>query len=145
MVQETSESRIHNVNQQTGDSEEPMEQKVWRQLLEKFLLPGGASLSVQFRPLPDWMRPTHIVEGNLLKPKFSDLGVEVKVKVAQSCPTFYDPLYYTVPGILQARMWEWVAFPFSRGSAQPRDWTQVSHIAGRFFTNWATWEAQFRC
>ena len=37
---------------------------------------------------------------------------------------------------------EWVAFPFSRGSSQPRDQTQVSHIAGGFFTSWATSEAQ---
>ena len=37
---------------------------------------------------------------------------------------------------------EWVAFPFSRRSSQPRDWTQVSSIAGRFFTSWATREAQ---
>ena len=43
---------------------------------------------------------------------------------------------------LQARILEWVAVPFSRGSSQPRDWTQVSHIAGRFFTSWATKEAQ---
>ena len=40
-------------------------------------------------------------------------------------------------GILQARILEWVAFPFSRGSFQPGDWTQVSHSAGIFFTNWA--------
>ena len=39
---------------------------------------------------------------------------------------------YRVHGILQARILEWVAFPFSRGSSQPRDWTQVSHIANRF-------------
>ena len=45
-------------------------------------------------------------------------------------------------GILQARIMEWVAMPSSRGSSQPRDWTQVSHIAGRFFTIWATKEAQ---
>ena len=47
----------------------------------------------------------------------------------------------TVYGILQARMLEWVAFSFSRGSSQPRDRTRVSCIAGRFFTNWATREA----
>ena len=47
---------------------------------------------------------------------------------------------YIVHGILQARMQEWVAFPFSRGSSQPRDQTQVSHIAGGFFTSWAAWE-----
>ena len=44
-------------------------------------------------------------------------------------------------GILQARISEWVAMPSSRGSSQPRDRTQVSHIAGRFFTIWATREA----
>ena len=40
-------------------------------------------------------------------------------------------------GILQARILEWVAMPSSRGSSQPRDQAEVSHIAGRFFTNWA--------
>ena len=49
---------------------------------------------------------------------------------------------YTVRGILQARILEGVAIPFSRGSSQPRDQTQVSHIAGGFFTSWATKEAQ---
>ena len=44
-----------------------------------------------------------------------------KVKVAQSCPTLCDPTDYTVHGILQARILEWVAFPFSRVSSQPRD------------------------
>ena len=48
---------------------------------------------------------------------------------------------YTVHGILQARILEWVAVPFSRGSSQPRDRTQVSRIAGVFFTSLATWEA----
>ena len=66
----------------------------------------------------------------------------VKVKVPQSCPTHCDPMDYTVHGILQARMLERVAFPFSRGSSQPRDQTQVSRIAGGFFTSWATREAQ---
>ena len=47
----------------------------------------------------------------------------------------------TVHAILQARILEWVAFPFSRGSSQPKDQTQVSHIAGRFFTSWAVREA----
>ena len=41
-------------------------------------------------------------------------------------------------GILQARILEWIAIPFSRGSSQPRDQTRVSHIAGRFFTVWDT-------
>ena len=47
-------------------------------------------------------------------------------------PTLWDPMDYTVHGILQARVLEWVAFPFSRGSFQPRDQAQVSCIAGRF-------------
>ena len=49
---------------------------------------------------------------------------------------------YKVHGILQARILEWAAFPFSRGSFQPRDQTQVSLLAGKFFTSWATREAQ---
>ena len=49
---------------------------------------------------------------------------------------------YEVHGILQARILESVAFPFSRGSSQPRDQTQVYRTAGRFFTSWATREAQ---
>jgi len=52
---------------------------------------------------------------------------------------------YTGHGILQARILEWVAFPFSRGSSQPRDPSQVSYIAGRFFTSCATREAQKYC
>ena len=60
------------------------------------------------------------------------------VKVAQLCPPLCDSMDYTVHGILQARILEWVAISFSRGSSQPRDRTQVSHIAGRFFTSWAT-------
>ena len=58
-----------------------------------------------------------------------------KVKVVQLCPTLCDPVDYTDHGILQARILEWVAVPFSRGSSQPRDRTQVSHIAGGFFTS----------
>ena len=64
-----------------------------------------------------------------------------KVKVAQSCPTLCDPRDYTVHGNLQARILEWAAFPFSRGSSQPRDWTQIFCTAGGFFTSWAIREA----
>ena len=56
----------------------------------------------------------------------------------QLCPTLCDPMDYTVPGILQARILEWVAFPFSRESSQFRDQTQDSCIAGRCFTSWAS-------
>ena len=50
----------------------------------------------------------------------------MKVKVAQSCPTLCDPKDYKVHGILQGRILEWAAFPFSRGSSQFRDGTQVT-------------------
>ena len=62
-----------------------------------------------------------------------DHGWKVKVKVAQSCLTLCDPMDHTVHRILQARMLEWGAFPFSRGSSPHRDRTQVFRIAGRFF------------
>ena len=52
----------------------------------------------------------------------------MKVKVSQSCLTLCNPMNYTVHRILQARILEWVAFPISRGSSQPRDWTQVACI-----------------
>ena len=59
----------------------------------------------------------------------------MKVKVSQLCLTLCDPMDYAVHGILQATILEWVAFTFSRGFSQPRDQTQVSCIAGRFFTS----------
>ena len=68
--------------------------------------------------------------------------------VSQSCPVLCNSMDYSPPGsfvhgILQARILEWVAMPFSRGSSQPRDRTQVFCIAGgRFFIIWATKEAQ---
>ena len=57
-------------------------------------------------------------------------------------PLLCDCMDYIFDGILQARILEWVTFPFSGGSSQPRDRIQVSRIAGRFFTSWATREAQ---
>ena len=64
----------------------------------------------------------------------------------QSCPTLYDPMGcsppgFSVLGILQARILEWVAIPFSGGSSRLRERTQFSGIAGRFFTICATWKA----
>ena len=59
----------------------------------------------------------------------------LKVKVAQLCLTLCEPIDYIVHGIIQARILEWGAFPFSRGSSQPRDQMQVSGITGGFFTS----------
>ena len=69
------------------------------------------------------------------------------VLVAQLCLTLCDPTDYSLPGssvhgILPSRILEWVATPFSRRSSWPGDQTQVSCIAGRFFTIWANREAQ---
>ena len=81
------------------------------------------------------MKQKPLLKGNILH-----------VCVAQSCPTLCHPMDCSLPGspvhgILQARILEWVAISFSRGSFQPRDQTQVSCIAGRFFIIWATREA----
>ena len=66
-----------------------------------------------------------------------------KVKVPQLHLTLCNPMDCAVHGILQAWILEWVTVPFSRGFFQPRDWTQVPCIAGRFFTSWAPREAQW--
>ena len=72
-----------------------------------------------------------------LKVSFSDLESESESEVAQLCPTLRpvdcSPPSSSVHGILQARILEWVAISFSRGSSQPRDRTQVSCIGGRHF------------
>ena len=74
--------------------------------------------------------------------------VKVKVLVTQSCPTLWDPMDWSPSGssghgIFQARILAWVAIPFFRWSSQPRNRTQVSCIAGWFFTIWATREPKF--
>ena len=75
----------------------------------------------------------HNWEGKLINAQWANgewfLG---EVKVVQLCPTLCN----------QVRILEWVAIPFSRGSSQPREWTQVSHIAGRFFTGLTSRETQ---
>ena len=68
------------------------------------------------------------------------MKMEVKVKATQLWSTLCDPMGYTVHGIPQARILEWATIPISRWSSQPRDQTQVSCIADRFFTSWATRE-----
>ena len=67
----------------------------------------------------------------------------MEVLVAQSCLTLCNPMGcswpgFSVHGISQARILKWVAIPFFRGSSWPRGQTQVSDIADRFFTVWAT-------
>ena len=72
--------------------------------------------------------------------------VYIESEVTQTCPTLCNPVDCSPPGssvhgILQARILEWVAISFSRGSSQPSEWTQFSRIAGRCFNLWATREA----
>ena len=74
-------------------------------------------------------------------------GTPSESEVAQLCPTLCNPFDCSLPGssldgVLQARILEWIAISFSRGSSWPRDQTRVSHIAGRCFNLWATREAQ---
>ena len=68
-----------------------------------------------------------------------------RVSESESCSFASNSLqpHGPVHGILQTRILEWVAFPFSRGSSQPRDRTQVSQTVGRFFTSWAIGEVQY--
>ena len=73
----------------------------------------------------------------------------VHAQLLQSCPTLCNPMDQGLPGssvpkILQARILKWVAIPCSRGSSQLRDWTQVFHTAGGFFTVWATRETHIQ-
>ena len=75
-------------------------------------------------------------------------GNESESEVAWLCPTLFDPMDYSLPGssvhgIFQARVLEWVAISFSRGSSWPRDWTQVFCLTVRLFTIWATREVPF--
>ena len=93
-------------------------------------------------PSMSWTSTEYWWKYNALETLSRQVRGPLWVKVTQSCPTLYDPMDCTLHGILQVRMLEWVAFPFSRVSFRPRDRTQVSLIAGGFFTSWATREAQ---
>ena len=91
----------------------------------------------------DWMRPGNKYISNPYDTTATLIShyFPVKVKGTQLCPTLLHPKAYTVHGILQAIILEWVAIVFSRGSSQLRDQTQDPCIAFRFFTIWATREA----
>ena len=70
-------------------------------------------------------------------------SIYMKVKVAQSCPAFCNPKDYAVHRILQARILEWVAFPFSRGSSHPRDRTRRSN-KGLLYCRWILYQLSTR-
>ena len=90
-----------------------------------------------------WDLPTVTVEAFPLT--FNTILLYVKVEVVQLCPTLCNPMDHTVQGVLQAGIPEWIAMPSSRGSSQPRDRSQVSHIAGGFFTSWDILKCMYVC
>ena len=102
-------------------------------LSTQIFLPHPLHYTLSF-PLPShWAQPA---------PLFS------QSEVSHSCPALCDPMDCSLPGssvhgIFQARVLEWVAISFSRGSSRPRDRTQVFHIVGRSFTVWAMREVLF--
>ena len=97
-----------------------------------------------FQIISNW---NELPEGTIFN---TDIYIHVCVSVPQLCLTLCDPMDCNPPGssvhgILQARILEWVAISFSKGSSWPGDWTQVSHIAGRLFTNWVIRKDLFHC
>ena len=94
------------------------------------------SLIIQLCLIPQW----ECTQWGHMRRK-RHLSCSIVVKVSQSCPTLCDPMGCTSRGIFQAIILEWVAFPFSKGSSQPKGQTQVSCIAGGFFTSWPRREA----
>ena len=127
-------------------------QKVRRQLKKQWLLVRAASCRSLKKVKVAQSCPTLCNPMNRKSMDILQATILEWVKwseVDQLCPTLFDPMDYSLPGssihgIFQARILAWVAFPFSRGSSQPRDQTQVSRTAGGFFTSWATKEAPYR-
>ena len=108
-------------------------------------LPGSSVHGIFQARILEWVAfpsPGCLLHWQMDSLPLRNLGRWNEVKVTQLCPTLCNSVDYTVHGSLQARILEWVAFSFSRGSSQPRDQTRVSHTAGRFFTIWATRKAQ---
>ena len=93
---------------------------------------GPASSTFPLVTFPDSLWGQHF-------PKFhSFVLLKMKVKVAQSCPTLFNPMVCTVYGILQARILEWVGIFPSPGILPTQGSNPGFHIAGTFFTSWAT-------
>ena len=102
-----------------------------------FLISQGCVLLLfRERPMQLKQQTTKLGKPKTERGKISQKASKISlVKVAQSCPTLCDPMDCTVHGTLQARTLQWAAFPFSRGSSQPRGRTWVSYIADGFFTS----------
>ena len=112
-------------------------QEYWSGL--SFLSPGDLP-DPGIKPRPPALQADSLPSESPGKPSWC---LKVKVLVPQSCPTLCDPMDcsppgFSIHGIFQAWVLEWVAISFSRGSSRPRDWTRVSCIAGRHSNIWAT-------
>ena len=117
----------------------------------RYNMPLTRHLSVPFMASRPSMRLCnhhyHPPPGSFHLAELKPVPIKCKCVCAKSCPTPCDPMDCSLPSssvheILQARILVWVAMPSSRGSSQPRDRTQGSRIASRFFIIWATREAQ---
>ena len=98
---------------------------MFKYLFNSFLLQEDFEESINRVKYPSWNPSSSLLvkQGIFTNSEVFMLLMKVKVKVTQSCPTLCDPMDYTVRGVLQTRILEWVAFPFSRRSSQPRDQT----------------------
>ena len=113
-------------------------------IMEKARVPSTSGLLTMPKPLTVWIT---INCGKFWKrwEYQTTWPASWRRKVAQLCPTLCDPMDCSLPGsslhgILQARVLEWIAISFSRGSSRPRDRTLVSCISGKHFNLWATRE-----
>ena len=95
-------------------------------ILEWAAMPSSRGSSPGIEP----RSPALQVDSLLSEPPAKPIHMPMKNGSRPVVPDSWRPLDYTIHGILQAKTLEWAAFPFSRGSSQPRDGTQVSHIAG---------------
>ena len=107
---------------------------------------AAAAIALQYPWSIDSRIPVDAKLWRFLNPDIKWHSEVLCVLVTQSCPFLCNPMdcspsCFPVHGVLQARILQWVAMPSSRGSSWPRDWTWVTFIEGRFFTNWATREA----
>ena len=107
--------------------------RAWKEAV--CLLPSDNILNLISSPW-FWLQPFYQQSQLRLAPLRNVTGPSLNESLSRM--TLCNPMDYSVHGILQARILEWVAVPFSRRSSQSRDQTQVSHIAGIFFTSWAT-------
>ena len=116
----------------------------WSIFYSLVFLRSVACFEITVIPLPKIMKQMkHLSTEHVSSTILRSCDLVVVVLIAQSCPTLCDPMDCHPPGssvheIFQARILEWVAISFSRGSSQPRDRTWVSCTAGKFFTDWAT-------